>query len=1826
MDPASAVVGKVLGNSAFIRVAADACGEISRFQPLERIAAGKVRSLTLWLVVLVVLGAAVLTTSPARAESYDYAPAAGGSLCLCLVSTSFEFVPSASYTTSRGSSASLTNRANAYATFSVPAGVTYSDAVLAFDMVSSTGSGGISVGRFVGSVAADQQSWDDLRLSPSMASVTPAVGAKELVLPGVFVDEMNALSASGGGLMTIALRGSNGGNGFAFQMDNFRLSGDTVVVPTVSSVAPLAGIVGSNVRLSGTGFSGADSVTFAGATATFSIDDDSSITATVPSLAPGLVNIQVSTAAGGSSTAGSGDNFTVLRTLAGPVLEAPADGASVRFPVFRGVAAPSARVVVSWGSGAVEDVADSTGAFLIPFALGSFPDGVHDFEIYQLDQDANASPRTPVTLTIDSEAPVAPVISSPAGGGILATDRPQVEGTAEAGSTVTVLVDGAAAGVTTADESGVWSLVTPALAAGAHTVTATAADAAGNVSAASAAIPFIVDADSPAMPTLTSPAEGSVLTDRTPEVTGAAEPGALVRVILDGATAGTATADGAGEWAVSVSAPLVDGAHAVRATATDAAGNTSPPSVVVNFVVDATAPAAPVITSPTDGAAVSETEPTLSGTAEAGATVAIIIDGVAAGAATADGSGEWRFNPPVLADGAHTVRATAQDEAGNLSVSSATINFTVDSAAPVAPVIASPAQGATTSTASPTVSGTAEPGVTVTVTIDGAVAGTTTAAGSGAWTFAASALTDGAHSVSATATDGAGNVSPASSSITFTVDAAAPASATITAPADGAVVGDPTVVVRGTAEPDAQVDVSLDGTAIGTVTADGSGAWSLDAGTPTPGGHTIQVVVRDAAGNASAATETAFTYSVLQVEDGALPAGQVAVPYEAAITPQAGSAPFTFELASGELPAGLMLIDGGVIEGVPTEGGSFNLSIRVTDASGGAGTSAAFTLLIAAPDLVITPAALPQGQFQTPYTQALSASGGVTPYSDWRVTDGALPTGVTLSSSGMISGTPQAFGEFDFMVAVTDAATGEGPYDATASFTLVVQAPATPTAQDASVAVPYGSSGTEITLTAGGLYERFEIVTQPGNGTVSLAGDIATYTPQPDFFGQDSFTVMAVGPGGDSAPATVTITVAAPPPPEVTPSDPVDVPATTGPGGVASVALGDQVQGVVDGFRIVEQARNGEASIESGRVSTARVSSGAASSAVRYSLVYRPRPDFMGVDEVSVVAFGPGGDSAPAVFTFHAPGRAPDLEADMLADGSLVFEPTADLVGGPFQGLRIVTPPAFGEAQVQGLTLTFTPGEENAGATFLEYVIELPFGDSAPGRIDLVALAVVETQALTAQTLAGVPVTVRITDDVRGGPFTEAAVVSVSPVEAGEATIRAAGSGVYDLTYAPQGAFSGEAVVTFTLGNGVSTATSTLTITVEPRPDPSLDPDVRGLAGSQVTTARRFADAQINNFQRRLETLRHGDNPSSNGVTLNVGFGRNTAEQDPRVELARQLRAPELDPGVRYDPEREFMGQNLWAGRQGANKDAAGDTPGGAPAGLQTQSNTGAEEGGPSVGVWTAGSIDWGRQNADGQRDQRFRTQGLTIGVDAQLTDRLIVGGGVGYGRDRSEIGENGTLSRARSLTGAVYGSWRITDAVFLDGVAGHGDLAFDSRRWTEGLSDEPDAFALGERDGSVRFVSGTIGRTAGEGSLRRSLYLRMDARTIELDAFTETGAGLASLSWEALEQDSLSASVGVAWSWRIDMGERGGLSPYARLEWSRELERLDEQGVRYADWVAGPTYGVPMDAWSRDSLSLNLGAEWTLRDRLMLSAGYRGHLGDASQSHGGEFSLRWSW
>ena len=179
------------------------------------------------------------------------------------------------------------------------------------------------------------------------------------------------------------------------------------------------------------------------------------------------------------------------------------------------------------------------------------------------------------------------------------------QGTAEAGDSVEVRLDGTAIGTVQADAAGIWSLDYTAfsLAEGSYTLTAVVTDAAGNVSAPSADFALTIDTTPPAAPSAPDLMAASdtgasstddVTGDSTPDFAGSAEPGSTVRLYADGAPIGTTTADGTGAWtfvwAINASAaPLVDGSYSITATATDVAGNTSSASQGLALTIDTSA-------------------------------------------------------------------------------------------------------------------------------------------------------------------------------------------------------------------------------------------------------------------------------------------------------------------------------------------------------------------------------------------------------------------------------------------------------------------------------------------------------------------------------------------------------------------------------------------------------------------------------------------------------------------------------------------------------------------------------------------------------------------------------------------------------------------------------------------------------------------------------------------------------------------------------------------------------------------------------------------------------------------------------------------------------------------------------------------------------------------------------------------------------------------------------------------------------------------------------------------------------------------------------------
>ncbi len=300
---------------------------------------------------------------------------------------------------------------------------------------------------------------------------------------------------------------------------------------------------------------------------------------------------------------------------------------------------------------------------------------------------------------------------------------------------------------------------------------------------------------------------GTAAADRNLYVTGATMDGAAI-----GGSALTLIANGAGSFAFQGVAPV--------------SGTLPAPTLALAAASD----------SGVAGDNITRTaKPTFAGVAQAGATVGMQIDGSFVGTGQADATGAWSYTAAVaLADGAHTVTATAV-EAGNTSAA-AKLALTIDTStmAPTVALAAASDSGVAgdgiTSVAQPTFTGAAEAGATVSLRIDGALVGSIQADAAGTWNCTPAApLAIGKHTIAAMAADAAGNTSD-TSSLMISTTLAAPTLG-LTPATDSGVPGDGITnayrpVFTGVAGPGNKVALSIDGKSLGSATANAAGLWS----------------------------------------------------------------------------------------------------------------------------------------------------------------------------------------------------------------------------------------------------------------------------------------------------------------------------------------------------------------------------------------------------------------------------------------------------------------------------------------------------------------------------------------------------------------------------------------------------------------------------------------------------------------------------------------------------------------------------------------------------------------------------------------------------------------------------------------------------------------------------------------------------------------------------------------------------------------------------------------------------------------------------------------
>jgi len=227
----------------------------------------------------------------------------------------------------------------------------------------------------------------------------------------------------------------------------------------------------------------------------------------------------------------------------------------------------------------------------------------------------------------------------------------------------------------------------------------------------------------------------------------------------------------------------------------------------------------------------------------------------------------------------------------------------------------------------------------------------------------------------------------------------------------------------------------------------------LLSGTPTSAGsYSFTIKVTDSAGLTDTEPVSLTVIAGPSLNFPTPPVGWTHTVYSYTLTESGGTAPFAWSVSTGSLPPGISLSAYGTLTGTPTATGTYSFTVKVTDANGQTATQA--TSLTIKTGVSTTFAAPPAGQVGVAYTDTLTAAGGTAPYT-WSVNSGSLPPGISLSSAGVLAGTPTTAGSYPFAVNVIDQNKGIS----TASITLVIGAGLLAISVPSAAALPSASPG-----------------------------------------------------------------------------------------------------------------------------------------------------------------------------------------------------------------------------------------------------------------------------------------------------------------------------------------------------------------------------------------------------------------------------------------------------------------------------------------------------------------------------------------------------------------------------------------------------------------------------------------------------------------------------------------------------------------------------------------------------------------------------------------------
>lgn len=769
---------------------------------------------------------------------------------------------------------------------------------------------------------------------------------------------------------------------------------------------------------------------------------------------------------------------------------------------------------------------------------------------------------------------------------------------------------------------------------------------------------------------------------------------------------------------------------------------------------------------------------------------------------------------------------------------------------------------------------------------------------------------------------------------------------------------------------------------------------------------------------------------------------------------------------------------------------------------------------------------------------------------------------------------------------------------------ITVVAPPAPVAGAISANVP-NSTPFEIDLGAnvsGGM-TGVSIASNPTHGTVTLSGNIATYMPEIGYQGADSFTYRATGLGGTSAPGNVSITVG-PPVLPVAGNTSATLPANA----PLVINLVPAITGYSAGVTVVAAPAHGTVTVAANKVT------------------YTPAAGYFGADSFTYYATNVTGNSntATVALTVLPP---PPVSAALAVAVDYNTAKTIDLapsIQGVADSIAITVPPTHGTAVVNGKQVLYTPAQDYVGSDAFTWKATNTGGDSPPA---VVSLTVRPPAPVARDTTMSVPLNTATTLDL--APFVTALDVSgiVVVAQPAHGTVTVNGTRV---TFTPTHDYFGDDSFTYAAFSAAFSGTepsapARVRVAIVGRPDLAADKTLGDLVAAQGNTAKRFARAQIANIQSRLEALHRGGPspaapPSLAGMAPRASLSAAVAPASTSLPVAGLSRlAPDVAPalpalevgtihaqqaharasaGTPTDTLVQSIGQTLLAAGSVAQSGTLNLSAG--ARGMSMGVDEGASD--PGVSLWVAGGMRFGhRERSSTGLDVAFKTDGATIGVDRRFGRDLALGIALGYAQDTTNVGSDGSGARAKGMSTAIYGSYRLHDLAYVDGILGLGTLDFDTRRHVAAWGE----YALGNREGSQWFASLTAGHEIREGGFGFSPYARLDYTHVQLDKSVERGGQPYALMYGEQSVPAAQVSLGLraesAHEWRF-----GYVLPRVRIELQREHQSDGHALVAYADQGLASAYRIATPGVRSNALVIGAGGEMLFADGLSIGLDYQ--------------------